>query len=219
MLARTRKSRAPDTGRMGEALKRPGIDPRTWVSLAVVQAVGVQDDGVYVDVMLIPSGLEEHARVSAAYSGSGYGLYLPVEVNDEVVVACPAGDMDNGLVVVGRMWSPADAPPPDAVTKPADLILLAREGATVRVATAGSGSIVLDPRGTGKVYLGGEDGTAPVARTGDATVIGGVVVDPTSDLAKLQAMLDTRYAIATPTNVLTPITGTITGGASKVEAK
>jgi len=158
MLTKTRISRTSDIGRMGEAMARPGMDTRIWASLAIITKVKVDPvHGVLADVKLLPSEIEETARVSTLYAGNGFGLYLPVEVDDEVMVVAPSGDPDAGLVVVPRLWSAADPPPADAANKPTDLLLLAKTGATVRVATLGGGNIVLEPRGSGEVLLGAED--------------------------------------------------------------
>lgn len=164
----SRVARSPDMQRMGEALGRPGIDPRLWVSLAVVEKVVIDPDhGVLVDVLLLPSQLHETARVATLYAGSGFGLYLPLEVDDEVVVVAPSGEPDQGLVVMPRLWSQADPPPPDAATHSSDLLLVAKTGATVRVVTGGGGSIILDPRGSGEVLLGDGAASHPTCR-GDA---------------------------------------------------
>mgnify|MGYP006951108401 CR=1 FL=1 len=42
-----------DPSRIGEALARPGMDTRTWSSLAIVKAVHVSAKGVYADIITI----------------------------------------------------------------------------------------------------------------------------------------------------------------------
>jgi len=154
-----------DVQRTGEALSRPGMDTRTWVSLAIINKVVIDaDHGVFADVLLLPSEVEETARVATLYAGSGFGLYLPLEVGDEVVVIAPSGEPDEGLVVMPRLWCNADKPPADAASKPTDLLLVAKEGATVRIVTGGSGNIVIEPRGSGEVRLGAEDAPHPACR-------------------------------------------------------
>jgi hypothetical protein len=164
-LGRSRIGGSLDVNRAGEALSRPGIDTRTWVSLAVVNKVVVDaDHGVFADVTLLPSEVPETARVATLYAGGGFGLYLPLEVGDEVVVIAPSGEPDEGLVVMPRLWCNADKPPADAASKPTDLLLVAKEGATVRIVTGGSGNVVIEPRGSGEVRLGAEDAPHPACR-------------------------------------------------------
>jgi len=158
MLSHTRLGSTPDVGRLGAALARPGMDTRTWVSLATIMKVKVDPQhGVLADVMLLPTGVRDTARVGALYAGNGFGLYAPLVVDDEVLVAAPSGDPDEGLVVVARLWSAADPPPGDAARNPADVLLLAQAGANVRVATLGTGNVIIDPRGSGEVRLGAEN--------------------------------------------------------------
>jgi hypothetical protein len=218
MLSKTRVSNTIDTGRLSQAVSRPGIDPRTWVWPAIVKKVTIDaDHGVFLDVLLLPDQLPETARYAPIYSGSGFGLYFPIEVDDEIIVMAPHGNPDEGLIAMPRPWSGADKPPAEISGKPADLLLLAKDGATVRVAVQGTGNIVLDPRGTGKVLLGGEAGTSPVSRVGDSIKIPGA--GPNLLSLGLQAQLDLRYTILNPASALLDISGTITSGASKVEAK
>jgi hypothetical protein len=147
---------------MGRALSHPGIDPRVWASEAVVKAVNVAADGVYLDVLLIPDNVMETARWSTMYAGDGFGLYFPVRIDDTVMVVAPSGEPDYGLVAGPCWWSPAEAVPQDAINNPNDALLVMQTNRNVRFVTQGSGNLVLDPRGTGKVLLGGEASTRPV---------------------------------------------------------
>lgn len=201
-----------DVNRMSEAVSRPGIDPRLWVSLAIVTEVFVDaDHGHFVQVLCVPSQAVHPARVGTLYSGNGFGLYLPLEVDDEVVVVAPDGDPAAGLVVIPRLWSGGDPPPEEAATKPTDLLLLAKAGATVRIATAGDGDVVIEARGSGVVKLGGESGLSDAARNGDSIEV---------TLSTLQSSLDARYVTlgGSPPLVL-PVTGNITSGSEKVKVK
>jgi phage baseplate assembly protein gpV len=148
---------------MGRALARPGMDPRSWCSLAIVQSVVVDEaEGVFCDVLLMPSKRRETARLGAAYAGSGWGLYAPPMVDDEVLVSAPSGDPALGLVITSRLWSPADVPPADAATHPEDVLLTVRPGKTVRLVVSGGG----------KVILGTADASRGVARLDDTTTGG-----------------------------------------------
>lgn len=158
MLKHSRVSKHIDIGGLSRAVARPGIDTRTWTSLAIVTAVTIDPtEGVFADVLLLPSEDTYCARVGAIYAGPGFGLYAPLEVDDEVVVEAPSGDPQGGVVITHRLHSPSDPPPPEIAARSTDFLLLAKENTTVRIATQGSGDVVIDARGTGKVKLGAEE--------------------------------------------------------------
>jgi hypothetical protein len=143
VLKRTRVGTTMDTGRLGAAIGYPGIDPRSWVSLAVVEAVNVSaDHGQLVDVQLLPSGAHQTARVGAEYARGGAGFYVPIDVDDEVLVEAPDGHPGHGLVVVRRLWSPADPLPAEAVANPADVLLRVLDGLSLRLVVSGAGKMV-----------------------------------------------------------------------------
>jgi hypothetical protein len=150
-----------DVSRLADAVSRPGIDPRVWVSYAIVQsepvvetAQGQQD--VFVDVLLVPTMQPDTARLCADYAGNGFGLYAPLHKDDEVVVIAPSGDPDEGLVIARRCWSPSDLPPAEAGQFPDDVLLVVEPGKNVRITTSGGG----------KVFLGDTEATQPVALGG-----------------------------------------------------
>lgn len=222
---RSRIGTTPDVARLSEAVSRPGIDPRAWVEPAVIDGESFVDlrdgkQGIFVNVYILRTGTTIPARLGALYAGNGFGFYLPVEDGDEVQVLVPNGETDEGPVVLPRLWSASDPPPAELKTGPAadrgpataDLLLLAKAGATIRIAAQGEGNAVLEARGTGKVFLGGETGTLPAARQTDPVSV---------NLVELQAALDARYVLiaGTPVPITTPVTGTITSGSSKVEVK
>lgn len=155
MLKKTRVTGAMDMGRLGAAMARPGMDTRIWSSLAVVTDFNVDPEhGPLADIVLVPSGDEETARIGPIYAGNGFGFYLPLEVDDEVLVVAPSGEPDAGLVIVARLWSKADPPPASAANKPADIILFAKAGAHVHIAASGAG----------EVHLGEVDAPHPACR-------------------------------------------------------
>jgi hypothetical protein len=159
-----RASSQIDFAALGRAMARPGMDPRSWCSLAIVQSVVVDEaEGVFCDVLLMPSKRRETARLGAAYAGSGWGLYAPPMVDDEVLVSAPSGDPAQGLVITSRLWSPADVPPPDAATHPEDVLLTVRPDKSLRIKVQGGGNVILAVD-TGKVFLGSETGTEAVAK-------------------------------------------------------
>lgn len=195
---------------MGSALSYPGIDPRKWQSLAIVTAVQVSSAGVKVDIQLLPSGVAETARVGAAFSGPGVTMYAPIHVDDEVVVAYPDGDRAAGLVVTSRLHSVGDPIPQKVVDGKDDFWLVLASGANINIVTD-----------AGKVRLGDHQGTTAVARKGDSIEIGTHVTLPgiTTDIQRLQAMLDLRYVVGNSSSALAPVVGIITSGSAKVEAK
>jgi hypothetical protein len=162
-----RASSQIDFAALGRAMARPGMDPRAWCSLAIVQSVVVDEaEGVFCDVLLMPSKRRETARLGAAYAGSGWGLYAPPMVDDEVLVSAPSGDPAQGLVITSRLWSPADVPPADAATHPEDVLLTVRPDKSLRLVVSGGG----------KVVLGTADASRGVARLDDTTTGGSLTL-------------------------------------------
>lgn len=156
---------------------RPGIDPRTWITLATVVAYHLDDEhGPFVDISILtdmtvddngaPVDHVETARITPMYAGSGFGFYAPIEVGDEVVVGYPNGNPDHGLVVIGRCWSEIDPPPSLAVDNPVDICLQVKKDVNLRIQVFGSGNVVLGSE-DGKVLLGEESATRGVARIDD----------------------------------------------------
>ncbi len=180
-MLRSRVSTGIDVARLSNAVSRPGIDPRVWVSYAVLisepyieSQEGQQD--VVVDIQLMPTGEEETARVGAIYAGNGFGFYAPLHEGDEVLVCAPSGDPDEGLVVMQRLWSPADPPPQAVYENPEDMTLVVESGKNLRMKMLGSGTAYITAE-DGKVVLGDEAATRGVARVDDTTANGTFMVD------------------------------------------
>ena len=187
-----RASSQIDFAAMGRVLARPGMDPRSWCSLAIVQSVVVDEaEGVFCDVLLMPSKRRETARLGAAYAGSGWGLYAPPMVDDEVLVSAPSGDPALGLVITSRLWSPADVPPADAATHPEDVLLTVRPDKSLRLVVSGGG----------KVILGTADASRGVARLDDQVNIGTKTVT-------VQVLVPSPPS-GTVTTVITDVGGTV----------
>lgn len=160
MLKNSRVGRSVDTSRLGAALAGPGMDTRIWASLAVVTGVTVDDqEGVFANVVLMPSQTRGTARVGCEYAGSGFGLHAPLEVDDEVLVEAPSGDPNEGLVVTRRLHSPSDPPPQQAIDHPSDVVLVVKDGQSLRLLIGGTGKVVL-----------ADDGAAQPSMRGDAFV-------------------------------------------------
>jgi len=144
-MLRSRVTRGIDVARLSNAVARPGIDPRIWVSYAYllsepyIETVEGRQD-IVADVMLVPSMQEETARVGAIYAGNGFGFYCPLHAEDEVLVVAPSGDPDAGLVIMQRLWSPADPPPQEVINNPEDVTLVVEEGKNLRLTVKGAGS-------------------------------------------------------------------------------
>lgn len=145
-----------DHAKIAEALQRPGIDSRSFVSLAIVTAISIEENGVIADVTLLPSQIEEHATLAPEYAGSGYGFYFPLEVDQMVIVEAPEGDPAHGLRITARSWDQGEPPPPDVKANPTDVLMFVKKDATCRLLVSGSGNLVVAARGTGKVVLGDE---------------------------------------------------------------
>jgi hypothetical protein len=190
-----RASSQIDFAALGRAMARPGMDPRAWCSLAIVQSVVVDEaEGVFCDVLLMPSKRRETARLGAAYAGSGWGLYAPPMVDDEVLVSAPSGDPALGLVITSRLWSPADVPPADAATHPEDVLLTVRPDKSLRLVVSGGG----------KVILGTADASRGVARLDDTVNLGNktVVVVPGPPALYTETVTDAEGTIV---SVLGPL--------------
>ncbi len=166
-MGRMRKFQ-PDMARLAAALSIPGIDPRIWVSYAYlasdpkISLVDGQQD-ITADIVLMPSGQPETARVGAAYAGNGFGFYCPLHQYDEVLVLAPSGDPDEGLVIAQRLWSPADVPPSEVSDNPEDVTLVVEPDKNLRLTVKGGGNVILAVD-TGKIYLGSEEETEPAAK-------------------------------------------------------
>lgn len=136
-----------DLGRLSAAAQRPGIDPRVWITLALVKEVGFDaEQGIFVDVQLQPSGELETCFLGAAYAGAEFGMYAPVQVDDMVLVAVPSGDPNHGPVIISRMWDAGDKPHADmngtGGAASDNMVLRLKSGAKLLIRTSGDGGEV-----------------------------------------------------------------------------
>lgn len=209
-MLRSRVLSSIDTERLASAVARPGIDPRIWVSYAVLLTDPVLDmteggKDVFADIMLLPSGTVETARVGTIYAGNGFGFYAPLYKDDEVLVVAPSGDPDEGLVITQRFWSPAD-PPPEGLNIE-DVTLVVQSDKNLRITV----------QGAGKVILGGASATRGVARVDDT-------VAPHADPLAIIDMVKWMSTVTTTLNALSPgalpgvppVVGRINSGSEKV---
>jgi phage baseplate assembly protein gpV len=179
---------AVDAGRTADLVARPGIDPRSWCTMGLVQpetstqkSVRFSDDqgnplpyGVLVDVKLQPSGLVVPCRVAGQCAGSQEGEWHPFVGGDEVLVMIPDGDERNGGVIVGRLNQKFDVFPTTVAGQPATgnqiafkrlIAPYALESGTaviLRVAPTGA-ALTLDQ--TGDTYLSDGNGNTLFLRS------------------------------------------------------
>ena len=207
----------------------PGVDPRVWLTLATVTEVGyVPLQGVFVDVTYAPLGEKMTAYVGLPYAGDGFGAWYPLEVNDVVLVAVPHGDDGHGPVVVARLWS-GSAPPPSpddldwlpnaaALEPPTDVVIrmkpgvaykLRGSGADIDIRVEGTGDVVIENRGTGKVKLGLAATAVPIALaplvtaifTALQSAVAATVIVPGDGGAALKTALATALTAAAQTAI------------------
>lgn len=168
--------RSPDVRRMAAAVSHPGIDPRTWLSWAIVKALGFDgEQGIFADVQLIPTGETETIYVGSDYAGGGFGDWSNVEVDDTVLIGFPNGDPNSGGVLISRTWNGGDPPPAqlqngEVPTK--DRVLIVKPGQKWRVIVSGGGEASIE-NGTTSVKVTASDvqigdGTAQVLADGNA---------------------------------------------------
>lgn len=192
MLKYSRVSRVLDTNRLALAVSRPGIDPRSWAYLAIITDIFIDPEhGPMADLALMPMGENATARIASPVagcaqqssggpvSGGGFGFYAPMRVDDEVIVLAPGGDT-TALVIIGHLWSPADPPPSEMVSTPAQMLLQAPLDTDNKIKTTGTGAnritsetgnveltssgadVVLTPGGSNNVRLGASGAAHPV---------------------------------------------------------
>lgn len=184
-----------DSQRLARLVQSPGIDPRTWITVAVVTALGFDaEHGIFADIQFINDGTIETASLGAPYSINGGGMYLPVEVGDLVYVAVPDGNPDYGPVIIARGWNKSIKPPPEAneggtpgddpvwrikdkqtlhlLTKDGKISIVATGAGTVEITSAASVTI----KGASAVNVQ-SDSKVDVQSSGTVTVQGTGVVD------------------------------------------
>lgn len=136
----------------------------TQITLAKVTAKEVDEGGAFVDFITMPEQQEGTARVGLAYAGDKFGLWLPIEVGDIVVIGSPNADPNSVQTVVARLWVGADPPSQLARDKPDDISWVVKKGvaftltteeADYIVKTQTSGKIELESAGDINLKVGG----------------------------------------------------------------
>ena len=160
--------RVIDPTRISRLVSRPGVDPRQWLTYAVVKELGFDPaEGMFADVQYVPTGEIETVLVGASYAGNDFGCWAPLEVDDTVVVGIPGGDPGNGPVILARVWKAGDKPNADmgnGEVPTRDFVLRVNKNSKLRIRTSGEGDIEIVPEGSGKVYLGDVADTEPAVR-------------------------------------------------------
>ena len=131
-----------DVNRLAAGISRPGIDPRTWVSLAVAieEEHLDKDHGIFVEVLLLPTGEELTCRVGQDYAGAAFGTHeQTIHKDDQLLIAIPSGDPSHGGVVLKRFWTGADKPAQLALDNPADFVRVQEKDTNVRLTLQGKG--------------------------------------------------------------------------------
>lgn len=114
-----------DHSTYGEALARPGMDTRQWLSYGIVNDETADqpsthfDDGdgkpleagPLVSVTLQPSNIAVACRVAGRVAGNGEAEWSPFQARDEVLVAIPEGDERAGCCIIARLNNSFDAWP------------------------------------------------------------------------------------------------------------
>lgn len=231
-MKRTRVGGKIDAQRVAQLVSMPGIDPRVWCSLCIVDSVVVDDDGIFADVHVMSTATTdddgnivaqmETVRVVPEYAGNGFGLYFPIEQGDEVVVEWIDGDPDNGGVLTKRAWSSSDPPPSQAKDNPDDALLVVKKDANLRIIMQGQGNCVLQVD-QGKVLLGAEDGTKAVCIDKDKSDAGMLLITPGIPPGSATQVAYVPppgpYPPPTPPVIQIPLSAIISAGATLVEAK
>lgn len=201
MSRRKRARTSIDFGKISAAVARPGIDPRTWLTYALVDEVGFdENNGMFADVTYIPTREEQTCLVGAAYAGNGFGLWAPLEVDDVVLVALPNGDSNSGPVIIARLWNAADKPPSElgsGEVPTENVVCRVQAGKRLRFITSGGGNAEIVAEGDGKVLLGSDSATRGAARQDDEVDMGYFYIYRDGDKDRL-------YWRAPGTNPLTP---------------
>ena len=100
-------------------MKQPGIDPRSWLSLARIDEgedarVWDAELGWLVDVTFRGGALDGEGPVLcrvAGTTGPEFGAFFPPRADALVVVAVPGGDPNNDCVVLGELNDTETVPP------------------------------------------------------------------------------------------------------------
>lgn len=196
-----------DMGALAKALQRPGIDPRQWATLAVVQETGFDpEEGAFADVTFLPSNQVETCYIGSDYTGDGFGEWNPLHVGDLVLVIVPEGDAAAGPVIVKRIWTRTEKPPADFAgtnDEPTnDRVLIVQPGQKYRVVVSAGGQITVENT-TAKIQVNSADILieAATVNAGDDQAV------PLAIASSVSAVMSALTAMGTSfTTLTTPLT-------------
>lgn len=116
-----------DAATMSASIARPGIDPRQWVSYAlvspqqnvdgeVIDSVEFDDElGPLVNCKLQPSNISMRCRIAQRFAGAGEAEYSPFIEGDELLVVILEGLEAAGGVIIGRLNNSIDTFPLESI--------------------------------------------------------------------------------------------------------
>ncbi len=189
-----------DLNLLSEALARPGMDPRVWVSYGLVAPETADHKSVEFDapwgptvwVVLQPHRQIVACRVAGHVAGNGEGEWAPFLAGDEVLVVVPEGDTRAVPVIVGRLNNELDVFPEYVAGQKTDSNLFSFRRQLGSYLIEGDSAIILRSAGTGAMIGIDETGNLTL-RNGDGTVFklgatGSAMMNADGDL---QLALDT----------------------------
>lgn len=161
-------------------MARGEVDSRMWSSYGVVgqlledgsintdgQHVFTAPEGVTVDVVLLPHGVQTPCRYHGISAGENATIMAPIRGGDEVLVSVPQGDLRTGPVIVAILNNASQKMPLGTDRKPFwqnDRVLIFAEDVPIDLRTRGGARVNMN--GTDVVV---NEGTRGVARIQDTT--------------------------------------------------
>jgi len=103
------------------------------VGIGLVTDVIVDESSVYLDVEMQPQGFELRAKWAPMYAGKNYGIYFPIQINDQVVVVLPDGDPNGDPVAITILHNEEDNLPSEALAAPEDIWIVAAPGRRIEI--------------------------------------------------------------------------------------
>jgi hypothetical protein len=127
-----------------------------WLAFAVVEDVAYDaDHGMFADIKLLPEGDTATALVGGDYAGDGFGEFVKPGIGHIVLVAMTSGDAGFGPVIIKRVFTGSEKPPPefkntsgaDAMDATEDPTIVVEPGKTLRVVVRDGAHVSFDVSG------------------------------------------------------------------------
>lgn len=202
---------------LADGVARPGIDPRQWVSFAVVDTPTAGSDeqavvfdaslGPLVNVTLQPSGISTPCRVAGSVAGDMEGEYYPFQAGDEVIVLIPQGDERAGCTIIGRLNNELDLWPGGIAGQDATANSFGFRRMRCNYITEFAGSYMLRSAGTGSFLSMTQDGQVIMADSSKNSIaltpdyIGMISSD---GMLVMQINLNTNQVVLQAADIKTP---------------